>query len=149
MNHIPIACFYGFMSLLSYVKDDGTKISFQMVSIMIGWIMLLFITFTVDWFDKTTNGYFMIMMLLFIAARLAKYNTPEIAQECSYVAVGIALGVVVNSFHKEHLDTGLFLLSILLLEVINMNISTNIKSVDMEQILPTNLYPIDDISSLI
>ena len=95
MKHIPIACLYGFMSLLSYVKDDGTKMSFQMVSIMIGWIILLCLTFTVDWFDKTTNGYFMIMILLFIAARLAKYNTPEIAPECSYIAVGVGLGVVV------------------------------------------------------
>ena len=148
MKHIPIACLYGFMSLLSYVKDDGTKIPFEMVSIMIGWIILLCLTFTVDWFDKTTNGYFMIMILLFITARLAKYNTPEIAPECSYIAVGVGLGVVVNSFVKNHLDTGIFLLSIFLLEVINMNVATNIQSVDMEQILPSNYYPIDDILSL-
>ena len=135
MKHIPIACIYGFTSLLGYILNDGTKISFQMVSIIIGWILLLFITFTIDWFDKTTDGYFIIMILLFLATRLAKYNSPEIASECSYVTIGVSLGIVINSFYKNHIDTGLFLLSILFLEMININIDTGIESIDMNQIL--------------
>lgn len=149
MKHIPIACIYGFMSLFNYVNSDATQISFQMVSIIIGWIILLCFTFTVDWFNKVEDGFFIITMLLFIAARLAKYNAPEIAQECSYIAVGVGLGVVANSFNKKHLDSGLFMLSIFLLEVVNMNIVTGIKSVDMAEILPTTLFPSDGYTGLI
>lgn len=149
MKHIIIACFYGFISLLNCVNSDGIKMSFEMISIMIGWIILLCMTFTMDWFGKITDGYFIIMILLFIASRLAKFNAPEIAPECSFIAIGVALGIVANSFQKNHLDTGIFLLSILFLEVINICIDTNIESVDMKKILPSNFYPIDDIVSLL
>lgn len=135
MKHIPIACIYGFISLLSYMKSDYTTVSFHTVSIIIGWIILLSMIFTLDWFDKVTDGYFIFTILFFFAARLAKYNTPEIATEASYVAIGVGLGVVVNSFHKKHLDTGLLMLGILLLEFTNISIDTDIKSVDFMDLI--------------
>lgn len=140
MKHIPTVCIYGFISLLSFMKSDFSSINFQSISILISWISLLCLSFTMDWFDKITDGYFMITVLFFLASRLARHNATEISEEATYLAIGIGMGLVAKSFYNEHLITALLLISIFSIEIGNMIIiDENISIIDL---IPTTYYPI-------
>lgn len=142
MKNISVACIYGFISLLSFMDSDFTSINFESISIIISWITLLCLTFTMDWFDKITDGYFMFTILLFIASRLAKYNAISIAKEATYISIGVGMGLVVNSFYNNHLMTGLLLLGIFSIEIGNMIIINDNKNIDISDFLSTEYYPI-------
>lgn len=149
MKNVPLALIYGFISLFTYMKTNYTEISINTLIIILAWIILLCSTFTMNWMDKTTEGYFTIVVLLFLAARLAKYNVPEISDEATWLAIGVGMGVVLNSFSKEHAATGLFLLSIFFLEILAMKIDTGVKSVDFDDILPNDFNALDGIQNTV
>lgn len=141
MKHISIVCIYGFISLLNFMTSDFSSINFQSISIVISWIAFLFFTFTIDWFDKVTDGYFMFTVLFFIASRLARYNAMLISKEITYIAIGVGLGLVAKSFYNMHLLTGLLLISMFGIEIGNMIISDE-KSIDISNFVTTQYYPI-------
>lgn len=137
MKHLPIGIIYGFISLISFMGSEYSTISLHTISVLIGWIMLLVLILNIQWFDKVADGYFIITILLFMAARLAKYNAPSVAKESSYFAVGVGLGLVAYCCKRKNVLPAILLLGIYSLEIGNMIMIDDSPSYDLSDfILP-------------
>ena len=124
MKHIPIAIIYGFLSLISFVGTDLSNVGFPAVSILLSWIILFALIYSIQWFDHVTDIYFIIVILLFLASRMARYNAPEITKPATYIAIGVGMGLVAECCYKGHMWPIIFLLSIFSLEIVNMELDT-------------------------
>lgn len=134
LKHIPLSIIYGFITLISYLGSDYSTADFKTFSVIMAWILLLCLIFNIQWFDKITDGYFVIVILLFLAARLAKYNAVEVASSASYIAVGIGLGLCVKSAYCGYLWATLFFLSIFVIEIVNVSLDPKLGSVNLEDL---------------
>ena len=87
-------------------------------------------------FDKVTEGYFKVVVLLFLAARLARSHSKEFGKECAYIAAGFSLGLITKAIYKNQVWTTLFLLGIIAIEVVNLELSDQIGGADLTQFIP-------------
>lgn len=135
MKHLPIGIIYGFISLISFMGTDHSTINIHTISILIGWIVLLITILNIQWFDKTTDGYFIFTILLFLAARLAKYNAPSVATFSTLLAIGVGMGLVVICCAKNHILPALCLLGIYGIEIGNIIILDDSPSYDLSDFI--------------
>ena len=121
MKHFTIVFIYGLLALLSHNGVDMGNVDFQTFSILLSWLMLILIIFTMKWFDKVTDGYFIFTILFAIAARLARYNAPSVADDATMISMLVTGGLLVQSIHKKQMGTGMLVLGILMLEWVTLS----------------------------
>lgn len=138
MKHIPLGIIYGLISLISFLGNDMSSVSFDSVMMLISWIAIIAMIYSIQWFDKVTDGYFVLVILLFMASRLARYNSINISNPTAYIAIGIGMGLIVQCILNEQPWPAIFLISIFAIEVCVMEFQTELKlcNVDMTDFFP-------------
>lgn len=116
--------------------SNYTMISFQSFSIIVSWLILLALVYEIQFFDKTTDGYFILTILLFLAARLARYNAQSVAKAASYIAIGVGFGIVAECAYKNRMWPVLFLIGIFSIEIANIDLDPGINPVDISDYIP-------------
>ena len=141
-KHLTMGILYGLVSFMAFIGSDLSAVSFDALMILISWIALIALVYSIQWFDHVTDGYFIITMLLFFTARLARYNTISIANYISYIAIGVGLGLLAKSIDNNKGWAAIWLISIFAIEIFTI-IDINIDTVDLTTYFP----PIDFIDS--
>lgn len=141
-KHLSLGFIYGLISLICFLGTDMSTVLFDSVMVLISWIALIAMIYSIQWFDYTTDGYFIITILLFMAARLARYNGLTIAKPASYIAIGVGLGLVVQSIINHKGWAAIWLLSIFAIEICTLELDTKWQA-DLTGYFP----PIDFIDS--
>lgn len=136
LKHLCLAFIYGFLTLIAYMGNNYTLISFQSFCIIITWIIFLALIYEIQFFDKITDFYFVLTVLLFLAARLARYNARSIANAASYIAIGVGCGIVAECAYKNKIWPVLFLLGIFSIEITNIELDPKIDPVDISAYIP-------------
>lgn len=138
LKHLSIGLIYGFISLLCFLKSDMSAISFDSLMILVSWIALIAMIYSVQWFDNITDGYFILVLLLFFAARLARYSTITIAKPATYIAIGVGMGLVGKCMLKNQGWATIWLLSIFAIEICAMEFELSLVEwkADMTQFFP-------------
>lgn len=142
MKHLPVALLYGFISLVSFLKADMSAVSFESFMLIVSWIALIAMIYCVQWFDTITDGYLILTLLLFLAARLARYSAMTIATPATYIAIGIGMGLIAQCIVNNKGWPAVWLAGIFAIEICAMELETGWKS-DMSSVFP----PIDFIDS--
>lgn len=136
IKHLPVALIYGFISLISFLKADMSAVSFETLMILVSWIALIAMIYSVQWFDNVTDGYLIITLMLFLAARLARYSAMTIATPATYIAIGVGLGLIAQCFINNKGWPAVWLAGIFAIEICAMEFETGWKS-DMSSVFPS------------
>lgn len=135
MKHLKLGMIYGFISLMCFLGADMSSVSFETIMILVSWITLMATIYSIQWFDLTTNGYFILTILMFFAARLARYNAMSITKPVTYIAIGVGLGLVAKCIANGKGWPAVFFLSIFAIEICAMEFEDTFKSVDVTDYL--------------
>lgn len=119
-RHFIIILLFGFMSAVSYMMFSN-HYDFRFFSIIFSWILLLVLGLNIKWFDDKMDTYFRFCILFTLAARMSRYNVPDISKGISYFAFLLSSGLLVNSIAKMHIKSSLLLIGILTLEYTNLS----------------------------
>lgn len=125
-NHLLVAFLYGFISMLTIIKEEDSNLSFEFVLIMLSWLCLIGFVCSIQWFSGMMNAYFRIVMLMFFIARLSRVVDPDIAKQLMYIAIFYACGLLIRCLQQKDTWSVLFLVSIFLLEITAINFKTEL-----------------------
>lgn len=136
VKYLHIGIIFGFINMLLFFMSSLSMVSFEAFMVLFSWIILFAFIYSSQWFDKVTEGYFKVVVLLFLAARLARSHSKEFGKECAYIAAGFSLGLITKAIYKNQVWTTLFLLGIIAIEVVNLELSDQIGGADLTQFIP-------------
>lgn len=124
---------------MTFLGADFSNVSFDTVMIIVSWICLLAMIYSSQWFDKVTDGYFIIVILLFLASRLARYNELSLVKPATYIAIGVGMGLVLQCILNSKGWPAVWLLGIFAIEicVIEFEETLSDMSVNMTSIFPS------------
>lgn len=149
LPHFTMCFLYGFLSLLTHSNSEVSDLKFQTFFILLFWVLLLCSLFTLQWMDKNTHIYFIFTILFFMANRLTKYNTPDISEKLTPVTSLMLLGLVVQSAHKGAQWSTILFLSILAIDLVNINIMNEITEIEefdsFQSLIPDTIFPTFDL----
>ena len=133
VKHFLMVFIFGLLSLLSHGNSNVANVDFETFSIILSWLFLFLFIFSIKWFDKITDGYFVFTILFALAARLAKYNAESIADNTVVISMIVTSGLLVQCINKKQIGSGILVLSVLLIEWINLKIPIDV-TVDLSGI---------------